>query len=110
MRQSMMGRRVSRIEPQAGRPVKDHVTIPEGGVSEMNYKFFTHQECAFYPCHDLPEWKSCLFCWCPLYLLDCDGMFVLRNGIKDCSNCTIPHTEEGYDYILEVVQSKVYRR
>ena len=74
----------------------------------MNYKYFIHQECAFYPCHDLEEWKSCLFCWCPLYLLECDGTFVLRNGIKDCSNCIIPHVEEGYDYILSVIQSKVY--
>jgi Zn-finger protein len=83
---------------------------PEGGVASMNYKFFTHQECSFYPCHDLEEWKSCLFCWCPLYLLECDGTFTMRSGIKDCSSCVIPHTEEGYDYILEVVKNQVYQR
>jgi Zn-finger protein len=33
---------------------------------------------------------------------------MLRNGIKDCSNCIIPHGEEGYDYILEVVKNRVY--
>lgn len=48
----------------------------------MNYKYFIHQDCSFYPCHDLAEWKSCLFCWRPLYLLDCGGDFVLKNKIK----------------------------
>ena len=76
----------------------------------MNYKFFAHPDCAFYPCHDLDAWKSCLFCWCPLYLLDCGGAFTLRNGIKDCSGCILPHTEEGYDHILEVVSRQVYQR
>lgn len=51
-----------------------------------------------------------MFCWCPLYLLDCDGDFVVNNGIKDCSNCSIPHTEEGYDYVLEVANTMVYRK
>lgn len=75
----------------------------------MNYKYFIHQNCSFYPCHNLTEWKSCLFCWCPLYLLDCGGDFVLKNGIKDCSNYFIPHTEEGYDYILAAVTGMIYQ-
>jgi Zn-finger protein len=69
----------------------------------MNYKYFIHQDCSFYPCHNLKDWKSCLFCWCPIYLLDCGGDFVIRDGIKDCSRCIIPHTEEGYDYILKTI-------
>ena len=69
----------------------------------MNYKYFVHRDCSFFPCHDLAEWRSCLFCWCPLYLLDCGGDFTFKNGVKDCSNCTVPHTEEGYDYVLQII-------
>ncbi len=60
--------------------------------------------------HDLKEWKPCLFCRCPLYLIDGDGDANFNNSIKDCSNCIIPHIEEGYCYILEAVTSKAYRR
>ncbi len=74
----------------------------------MNHKYFVHDECPYYPCHDLKEWKSCLFCWCPLFLLDCDGNFSTINNIKDCSKCTIPHTVEGYDYIVKAVTKQVY--
>jgi Zn-finger protein len=81
-----------------------------GRSYEMNYKYFIHDECSFFPCHDLQEWKSCLFCWCPLYLLDCGGNFIMMNGIKDCSSCVIPHTEEGYDYILEVINTTIYQK
>ncbi len=76
----------------------------------MNYKFFVHQDCGFYPCHDLTDWKSCLFCWCPLYLLECGGDFTIKKGIKDCSGCTIPHTKDGYGYVLAVVSEQIYNK
>ena len=76
----------------------------------MNYKYFIHSDCFFYPCHDLGDWKSCLFCWCPLYLLDCSGDFVMRGDIKDCSGCSIPHTEGGYDYVLEIINNSLFRK
>ena len=47
---------------------------------------------------------NCLFCYCPLYLLDkeCGGNFSFTSeGIKDCSNCLIPHKKENYQWILE---------
>ncbi len=75
----------------------------------MNYKHFVHLDCAFYPCHDLSDWTSCLFCWCPLYLLDCGGNFTFKRGVKDCSACVIPHREEGYEFVLETVKEKVYK-
>jgi Zn-finger protein len=75
----------------------------------MNYKYFIHQDCTFYPCHNLEKFKSCLFCWCPLFMLDCDGNFVMKNGVKDCSDCIIPHTEKGYNYILEEVKRTIYK-
>ena len=36
-----------------------------------NYKFFSHRECEYFPCHKGadPERFNCLFCYCPLYLL-----------------------------------------
>lgn len=70
-----------------------------------NYKFFRHADCEFFPCHELkdPQQFNCLFCYCPLYALgeDCGGGFRYTDtGIKDCTNCTIPHSPGGYDYII----------
>ena len=33
-----------------------------------HYKFFSHKQCEYYPCHQLDE-INCLFCYCPLYIL-----------------------------------------
>ncbi|HHW61995.1 MAG TPA: metal-binding protein [Syntrophomonadaceae bacterium] len=57
--------------------------------------------CEYYPCHD-GEDMSCLFCYCPLYRMkDCGGNYkILPGGIKDCSDCLLPHQEENYVYIL----------
>jgi len=30
----------------------------------------------------------------------CGGNFVYNNNIKDCSNCIIPHSPGGYEYIM----------
>ncbi|MDA8100875.1 MAG: hypothetical protein M0042_14760 [Nitrospiraceae bacterium] len=76
----------------------------------MKYKEFIHRECEYYPCHDLAEWKNCLFCWCPLYLLECGGDGEMKNGIKDCSKCTIPHREGGYEYVVNMMQERVFRK
>ena len=70
-----------------------------------NYKFFQHKECEFFPCHetDKPEDFNCLFCYCPLFCLGdkCGGNFeYTENGIKDCSNCRIPHSKNAFDYII----------
>lgn len=76
----------------------------------MQYRRFTHTACEFFPCHDLKDRFSCLFCWCPLYLLECGGDSVSTNGVKDCSRCTIPHREEGYEYIMSVVGDQIFRK
>ena len=70
-----------------------------------NYKFFNHKECEFFPCHKTsdPDNFNCLFCYCPLYALKdkCGGNFKYTDsGIKDCSNCTLPHRRDNYDYII----------
>ena len=71
----------------------------------MNYKFFSHTECEFFPCHKTndPENFNCLFCYCPLYALKdkCGGNFkYTEKVIKDCKNCTLPHQRKNYDYVI----------
>jgi len=73
-------------------------------IKQNNYKFFCNKECEFFPCHKTEDLDNfnCLFCYCPLYALGdkCGGNFVyLESGIKDCSNCLVPHKRQGYEYI-----------
>ena len=69
-----------------------------------NYDFFQNKQCEYFPCHKNadPENFSCLFCYCPLYVLgeNCGGNFsYTENGIKDCSNCLRPHKRENYEAV-----------
>ena len=69
-----------------------------------DFSYFCNKDCQFYPCHDIEEGEqlNCLFCYCPLYALgkDCGGNFkYLDGGIKDCSDCKLPHSEAGYAYV-----------
>ena len=69
-----------------------------------HYSFFQNTECEYFPCHRIadPARFSCLFCYCPLYMLgpDCGGNFrYTERGIKDCTNCLIPHLPENYGLI-----------
>ena len=71
-----------------------------------NYDFNQNKKCEYFPCHKgaNPETFSCLFCYCPLYALGdrCGGNFkYLANGIKDCSECLIPHRRENYNRIMD---------
>lgn len=74
------------------------------------HRFFVNKDCEYYPCHKKGDGDfNCLFCFCPLYSMgkSCGGNFkILPNGIKDCSNCTIPHSEDGYDYVIEKLIEK----
>ncbi len=68
-----------------------------------NYRFFNHSACEYYPCHKMePEKLNCLFCFCPLYALGdtCGGNFTYVAGVKDCSDCILPHRVENYDYLM----------
>ena len=67
-----------------------------------SYKFFQNKNCEFFPCHQTVDTSSfnCMFCYCPLYNCECKGQYtVLENGVKDCSNCLIPHY--NYEYIID---------
>ena len=77
-----------------------------------HYSFFCNRECEFFPCHktDDPEHFNCMFCYCPLYVLGdkCGGNFVRTDsGLKDCSNCLLPHHVNSYGYITEHFSSIV---
>ena len=69
-----------------------------------HYSFFRNTECEYFPCHRIadPARFSCLFCYCPLYMLGphCGGNFrYTEKGIKDCTDCLIPHLPENYGRI-----------
>lgn len=74
---------------------------------KLSYKFFENKECKYYPCHDLSR-INCLFCYCPLYTYsDCGGVFsYTKDVVKDCSYCSLPHKEAGYNYILNFLKHK----
>ena len=68
------------------------------------YSFFQHTACEYFPCHktDHPKDFNCLFCYCPLYALGrkCGGNFrYSEKGVKDCTNCLVPHRRENYAYV-----------
>ncbi len=76
-----------------------------------NYKFVQNRNCEYFPCHNVKNKDdfNCLFCFCPLYVLKdkCGGNFKYTNGTKDCSECLIPHTREGYDYIMTKIDEVI---
>ena len=77
-----------------------------------NYKFMQNTKCEFFPCHDIKDIKdfNCLFCFCPLYMLGdkCGGNFkYTKDGIKDCSDCVIPHIKDNYDYIISKLMNNI---
>lgn len=77
----------------------------EQSQKKEHYRFFSHKMCEYFPCHatQKPEEFNCLFCYCPLYALGeaCGGNYkYLDNGIKDCSNCLLPHRKDSYDLII----------
>lgn len=72
---------------------------------EHDYAFNQNKSCEYFPCHKIDDEDkfSCLFCYCPLYLIkDCGGKYViLENGVKDCSGCILPHKRDNYDYVIK---------
>ncbi len=80
-----------------------------------NYAFTQHKKCEWFPCHKgIPEEDfNCLFCFCPLYALgtECGGNYSYDNkkGIKDCSNCIVPHHRDSYDHIVKKTKILVER-
>lgn len=77
----------------------------ENKEASGHYAYFSNTACEYFPCHEGADREdfSCLFCYCPLYVLgrDCGGDFeMLPNGRKDCSRCLYPHLRENYDSVI----------
>lgn len=71
---------------------------------KLGCRFVSNRECEYFPCHDMDSEDdfNCLFCYCPLYALGagCGGDFKYTDGgIKDCSDCLIPHGRDAYERI-----------
>jgi Zn-finger protein len=73
-------------------------------------KFFENKACEFYPCHNVRD-LNCLFCFCPLYHLNCEqygGNPIYLKGeenlIKECSMCILPHKPENYEMLMELLK------
>lgn len=74
-----------------------------------SYMFFQNKKCKYFPCHKNIKKKdfNCIFCYCPLYALKnkCMGNFLyLENGVKDCSNCNLPHLKNNYHIIIDNIK------
>jgi len=57
---------------------------------ENSYRFYNNKDCKYLPCHKVGnvEEFNCMFCYCPLYLLeDCGGKYISNYGVKDCTDC-----------------------
>ena len=75
-------------------------------TDEKSYSHFSHKKCKYYPCHKNADMENfnCLFCYCPLYALggSCGGNFhYTEQGVKDCSDCLLPHEKGGFQYIMD---------
>lgn len=72
-----------------------------------NSKCFTNRSCEYFPCHDIGNRDdfNCLFCYCPLYFIECSGNYtLLDDGRKDCSKCILPHLgEQGWEFINKML-------
>ena len=74
--------------------------------SEKKAWFYRNSECEYFPCHktDDSENFNCLFCYCPLYTLgeNCGGGCRFTDeGIKDCSQCLMPHKRDSVHMIAK---------
>lgn len=77
-----------------------------------NYKFVQNKKCECFPCHKMEteEEFNCMFCYCPLYALKegCGGNFKYNEkGIKDCSDCNIPHGTQGYEHVMSHIHQVI---
>lgn len=73
-------------------------------------RFFANRKCEYYPCHKYNDDINCLFCFCPLYDMDCPGNYkmVEKNGklVKSCIDCIFPHVPENYDLVMELLRKR----
>lgn len=75
---------------------------------ENSSRFFANKECEYYPCHKSDGDINCLFCFCPLYNMECPGNYKMvdkgKKKIKSCIDCTFPHEPENYDVVIALLK------
>ena len=74
-------------------------------MEKSGWNYCQNRDCPYFPCHKVEEGEdfNCFFCFCPLYPLgeECGGRYSYTDkGIKDCSNCPLPHLNGGYEFVL----------
>ncbi len=70
----------------------------------FNSTYFENSDCEYYPCHNT-ESINCLFCYCPLYFMQCPGTYTMLGTVKDCSQCTITHEpKNGWKIVQKYLQ------
>lgn len=76
-------------------------------------RFFANKECEYYPCHECDHDINCLFCYCPLYDMDCPGdySFIDKGGriVKSCRGCTFPHEAGNYEAVVGMLRETFHR-
>ena len=87
------------------------VRTNSSGQNELNRpenssRFFRNPGCEYFPCHEMkPDDFSCLFCYCPMFHIECLGdpshVVINDNLAKDCSRCDFPHRAENYETIVQ---------
>jgi Zn-finger protein len=71
----------------------------------------SYLDCAWYPCHALPEGQdhlNCLFCYCPFY--PCGNLVGTGNWVRgkegekvwDCSSCSFIHRDDVTALVMEL--------
>ena len=80
-------------------------------MRENDHTYFANRNCRYFPCHKGADAENfnCMFCYCPLYSQgsSCGGNFTYtQSGVKDCSNCLLPQSPNGYTYITKKLSAK----
>ena len=77
---------------------------------ENSERFFANKDCKYYPCHKCKTEINCLFCFCPLYTIDCPGNYKMieKDGkqIKSCMDCVFPHVGKNYDKVIGILKNQ----
>lgn len=82
---------------------------------KADFNFFQNKECRYFPCHgkqpgtgSVPvEEFNCLFCYCPLYNVPCDGKYTMEDYGKDCSKCTRNHDKDSWKFIVSRLRTNM---
>jgi len=87
---------------------EEKTEIVAAAVSTNSARFFANHACEYYPCHKCSVEINCLFCYCPLYHLDCPGNYTVKeiDGklIKNCKDCVFPHLQQNYDKVIRILR------